>query len=245
MTEPKSVVEYGQKCLLCREDAATSRVLCWRHIDEMRDMLDVENEGSTEHDIPPGIPHLYNTLDIMPGSTGPDGGRRAPGFESMPPLNLHVVALRDPRTLPSDDDPVRSIPGTITAIAESVAADINERPGMGAYARGVDGMCGWLSSRLEAVTRLPWADDLYRDLRHLRDALRAAHGEPLPRPVGHCTNTITAAGLDGPGSHSNAPCGGPLYAPPAPTRATTIRCGRCGHVYDGLDQLRLSLESPP
>jgi hypothetical protein len=127
MAEPKTIVEYGKRCLLCRNDSAASRLLCWKHCDDIRDMLDGENLGYPLDGIPPSIPVLYRTLDVMPGSTGL-GERRAPGFESTPPLSMHRAAMRDPRTLPSDDDPVRSVLGTLAGIAYSVVEELDCPP---------------------------------------------------------------------------------------------------------------------
>jgi hypothetical protein len=236
MAEPKTIVEYGKRCLLCRNDSAASRLLCWKHCDDIRDMLDGENLGYPLDGIPPSIPVLYRTLDVMPGSTGL-GERRAPGFESTPPLSMHRAAMRDPRTLPSDDDPVRSVLGTLAGIAYSVVEELDCPPPFAP--RTVYTLCAWLSGRLEALTRLPWADDMYRDLTHLRDQLRAAHGDPLPRSIGHCTNVITVAGTGG-GSSFNHPCGNALF-PPRDRRESVVQCGHCGKVYDGIAQLRMSI----
>jgi hypothetical protein len=248
MTEPKPLVEYGTKCLLCREDAAASRLLCWRHCDEMRDMLDVGNRGHAEYDVPASIPVLFASLDVMPGSNGAPE-RRAPGFESTPPGSVHVMAMRDGRSLPDDQDRVRSVPGTLRALAELIGSDLGERATL--RKTGVDVVCSWLSARLVPITRLPWADDIYRDLRELRDALRAAHGEELPKVIGHCTAVIVI-----PNTSLSRRCGHALYAPqrrwldevseeaPSERRVDLpdippVHCPRCHAKYDGMDQLRL------
>lgn len=258
MAEPKAIVDYGQKCLLCKNDAAASCTICWKHIDDMRDMLDVENTGRALDDIPPSIPAMFAGLDSMPGATGL-GERRAPGFASTPPCSLHVVAMGDARSVPyvmRDDDgealpddrdgEVRPVIETLRTIAVLVAADIGDTAPMW---RSVGPLCSWLSARLTPLSRLPWADDLYRDLRDLRDQLRHAYGDPPPRPLGHCTNTVVVRG-EAPGEHVSAQCGHPLY-PPAGAKPTArdepvkdvpvVECGRCHAVYDGLAQLRLSI----
>src|SRR5690606_7071 len=40
----------------------------------------------------------YAALDPTPGGTGETGGRPPKGFGSRPPVNLHIVAMRDPRS---------------------------------------------------------------------------------------------------------------------------------------------------
>lgn len=246
MTEPKSIVEYGKRCLLCRNDAAASRVLCWRHIDEIRDMLDVRNVGSAEHGIPASIPVLFAALDAFPSGSGPIE-RRAPGFESSPPGSLHVMALRDPRSLPAEWDNVRSVPGTLARIIDAVCEELVYTSG-GAGAT-VDSACRWLGNRLEPLSRLPWADDLYRDLRELSDSLRAVFGDTPPKPIGRCTNVIVVVGSGADiGNHHNAVCGSALYPPPRragdvePREVPAIECSRCHAIYDGLAQIRLEAQ---
>lgn len=249
MNEPKGVVAYGQRCLLCRNDAAESRVICWKHIDDIRDMLDVENEGRPLDDLPPSIPVMFSALDATPGPA-PMGERPAPGYESTPPLLLHVVAMRDDRSRsPEDegDDSLRPIAASLRGIVDSIRSEVDGlAPSSGT---GVFALCMWLSRHLSVVSRLPWVDDLYRDLRELSDQLRAAHGDGRPRPLGHCTNTIVVPG-ERDGEHRNMPCGHALYrprgvkptAPDEPVRdIPAVECGRCHARYDGLAQLRLRI----
>lgn len=245
MTEPKTIVDYGKRCLLCRNDAAESRVLCWKHVDEIRDMVNLLNRGNA--DVPPSIPVLYGMLDAMPASSGLVE-RRAPGFESSPPGSLHVMAMRDGRSLPAEHDDVRSVLGTLLRIVESVGAPVEDTyRAAWSGGSGVNGLCGWLHGHLDILVRLPWADELYRDLRDLRDQLRAVFGDRPPRPIGHCTNVISVHG-DAPGTYSQVRCGYPLYAPPPcantwgmASRPPWIKCGRCRFVYDGLAQVELAL----
>lgn len=264
MNEPKAVVDYGQKCLICRNDAAAGRTICWKQIDEIRDMLDAENTGSALDDIPPSIPVMYDALDASPGASG-IGERRAPGFVSTPPCTLHVVAMRDNRsksyavayewysagpdgrpdyTKPhaESDHAVRPVHASLQGLADAVAAETGDSDATG----DVNELCAWLYERLPALTRLAWSDDLYRDLRDLREQLRAAIGDPPPAALGYCTNDILIDRHTG----DRGPCGHPLYpptgikptAPDEPVKDVPIVvCGRCKAVYDGLAQLRLRI----
>ncbi len=240
MNEPKTIVEYGQRCLLCRNDAAASRVLCWKHIDEMRDMLDPDNTGLPLDDLPPSIPVMFAALDACPGGTGL-GERRAPGFASMPPGSLHIMAMRDPRscahpvattTLPSgevvdewysagaDGWPDFSRPhyeddSAVRAVEKCLqgladALHDEHRDDLWPPLVGVDAICVWLHDRVTALSRLAWADDAYRDLRDLREQLRRATGDPPPKSLGDCTNDIVLDRETG----ATGPCGHALYPPP-------------------------------
>lgn len=265
MSEPKPIVAYGQRCLLCRNDAAASRLLCWRHIDELSEMLDVDNTGRALDDLPPSIPVMWSMLDSAPGSTGL-GERRAPGFVSTPPCSLHIVAMQDPRscshavvdvwysagpggnpdlTRPhfEAENAPRSVEKSLRGIVESVSAEVGDELPAG---RSVEALCAWLYGRVKALTRLAWADDIYRDLRDLRDQLRAAIGDPPVKPLAHCTNDIVIDRETG----ERGPCGHALY-PPAGVKPVArdepvksvpvVTCGRCRAQYDGLAQLRLRI----
>ncbi len=271
MSEPKTIVEYGQRCLLCRNDAAASRVLCWHHIDEMRDMLDPDNTGLPLDDLPPSIPVMFAALDACPGSTGL-AERRAPGFASTPPGSLHVMAMRDDRSLAyavvdewysagadgrpdfsrphyEDDSAVRAVGKSILGLAEAVREETGDvlptHCGPGTLAAGVETICTWLHDRVTALSRLAWADDAYRDLRDLREQLRRAIGDPPPKSLGDCTNDIVLDRETG----MTGPCGHALYPPPGKPTARDepvkdvpiVVCGRCKAEYDGLAQLRLRI----
>lgn len=267
LTEPKPIVDYGQRCMLCRNDAAASRVLCWRHIDEMSDMLDVDNAGRALDDLPPSIPVMWAMLDTSPGANGLSE-RRAPGFESTPPCSLHIVAMRDPRscahpvvdewfsagangwpdfTRPhtEDEQAVRSVEKSLCGLVDAVGAEIDV-PNVRDGDHDVTSLCEWLHAHVTLLSRLPWADDVYRDLRDLRDQLRAGIGEHPPRALGYCTNDIITDRETG----ESGPCGHALYPPAGakpmardePVRdVPVVVCTRCHARYDGLAQLRLRI----
>ena len=267
MSEPKPIVAYGQRCLLCRNDAAASRVLCWKHIDELGEMLDEDNEGRPLDDLPPSIPVMWGLLDTTPGSSGL-AERRAPGFVSTPPCTLHIVAMRDPRSCAhavvdfwysagpdgypdiahphfESDNAVRSVEKSLRGLGESISAELDEE--LPAH-RTVAGLCSWLYGRVKELSRLAWADDMYRDLRDLREQLRRVPGVwgPPPKPLGYCANDIVLDRV----LDIRGPCDHPLYPPAGakpmardePIRDVPIVvCARCHAEYDGLAQLRLRI----
>lgn len=75
-------------------------------------------------------------------------------------------------------------------------------------------LCLWLDRHLDWITRHEMAGDLDEDLRRLDRALRTASGEPPPRQVGRCPNTLDAGA-------TTTECGTPLFAP---LRGDTIVC---------------------
>lgn len=265
MSEPKPIVAYGQRCLLCRNDAAASRVLCWKHIDELGEMLDEDNTGRPLDDLPPSIPVMWGLLDTTPGSSGL-AERRAPGFVSTPPCTLHIVAMRDQRSCAhavvdywfsagpdgypdiahphyESDNAVRSVEKGLRGLGESISVELGDELPTG---RSVEVLCAWLYGRVKELSRLSWADDMYRDLRDLREQLRGGIGDPAPKPLGHCTNDIVIDRV----LDVRGPCDHPLYPPTGakpmardePVRDVPIVvCGRCRAEYDGLAQLRLRI----
>lgn len=94
---PKSIIEYGQRCLLCRGDSLAGGTVCWKHSDEMGAMLDPDNTGNALAGLPASIPVMFSMLDASPGASGL-AERRAPGFGSTPPCSLHIITMRDDRS---------------------------------------------------------------------------------------------------------------------------------------------------
>jgi len=264
VTEPKTIIAYGQRCLLCRNDAAASRVLCWKHVDEMGDMLDCENTGAPLEDLPPSIPVMFAALDACPGGAGL-GERRAPGFVSMPPGSLHVMAMRDNRSHSyavveawysagsdgypdimhphyEDEHAVRAVDKCLRGLADALHEENTDDTWP---PRGLHAVCAWLHARLATLSRLAWADDAYRDLRDLREQLRRVIDPPM-KALGYCVNDIVIDRETG----ERGECGHALYPPAGakpmardePVRDVPIVvCGRCHAKYDGMAQLRLRI----
>lgn len=116
-------------------------------------------------------------------------------------------------------------------------------PGRRAPGADVAATSRWLWFHRDDIAAHPDFDDLWRDLTELRDQLRDATGDPVPRPVGKCRGLITIVGRD-----EHLPCLAPLYLPVARpgglTAATdpVLRCDYCCRRYRYLDLLRLQLD---
>ena len=182
-------------------------------------------------------------LDIRLGKSSDDeGGGRAPGFESTPPINLHVRTHQDPASLPYPVGP------------DDVARPPLSVDGTFGYWRGIASRVRVDLSDLDRLVHQPWADDYVADLRRLAGQLLAATGDPPPKPVAKCLRVL------GLGYGELLYCGEPLFMPPnaerrgddepiRPDEMPMIRCPnpRCGHEYSGVELLRLKLanEEPP
>jgi len=72
------------------------------------------------------LPHL---VEPVRGSAG----RGSPGYGSRAPLRLDVLAALDPNSLPTPEDDVWSIPGTIGRLADWIAAERGDKRDPGLY----------------------------------------------------------------------------------------------------------------
>lgn len=170
------------------------------------------------------IVQRYARLTARPQG-GQGLGRRAPGYGSKPPLNIHAATLRDPRTAPIDlGDPhsplnlfiswanwIRQARSqlrlTTYPLDDLMALDVEWR---------------YLTNAMDWITRQPWVPRFDGQVRAVVSQLRSATGEPNPRPVATC-------GAEG--------CNHALFPPRAGT--LDIICGGCGALYEPLDQIRM------
>ncbi len=171
----------------------------------------------------------YLLLDATP-STGGDGGRRSPGFGSRPPVNLHVAALRDPRTLPVElGDPHNAL-----SLLRSWANAIRSARGpvlhpCESFVPGDTKFGSW-------ITRQPAVTLMAEEFRAVQSQLRSATGEPNPKPVGYCIKpTLTATG------EFEDWCNGPLFPPR--DGESDITCPQCEAVYEPLEQIKVKIQN--
>lgn len=124
------------------------------------------------------LDEYWGVLPFMVEPVRGSAGRGSPGYGSRAPLRLDVLAALDPGTLPTPEDDVWSIPGTIRRLGEWIAAERGEqrRPGV------------WY-----VLTRLQWAagleafGDVADAVQELhRRAQRLAHDRP-EATLGDCT----------------------------------------------------------
>lgn len=191
--------------------------LCDRCTRRLRDMLS---------DIADRWQRIVPTSALLP--TTPTTGRRAPGFESAPPGNVHLMAMRDPRTRAREQGDIRSPLEVVHWWASFVRDQRGIRPPVSAT---VTTEVSTLSFHWDWITREFEADYLVTfayELGAVRAQLHAVTDDPPPPTVGYCTAIV-----DG------ARCGAPLSLP---RERTMIRCPACPASYDGAKLVRLYQE---
>lgn len=235
LAEPPQTAPPESRCLLCPPPRDSRS---WRRADEgyrtCSACLDRVRERLSE------VGARYSVLDPRPGAQGDDGGPRPPGFGSRSPASDHVVAVMDWRSSRVART-WRAADGRIHQESErpplSVLAELFTLARHVADARGLDGpprltvadIAGWLDGQLDWVTRQPGVVAFDRVLRELASQLRPLTGEPRPKRVGKCPNTIDEG-------ETTRECKTPLYAP---LHGDEIRCWACGHRWPREKWLRL------
>jgi hypothetical protein len=187
------------------------------------------------------IPQRYLLLDPRPGSNTEHGTRGAPGFGSRAPASEHIIAMRDrrssavARTWLGHDGRLHQEherpPLSVHNVLDLIAWDIAE-------ARTLDGpnaaldvhdLCRWIDNHTDWITRQPAVEDIHHMLRDLLAQLRPVTGDPSPRHIGLCPNTVD----DG---DTTRECAARLYAP---LRGDSIRCNTCSREWPRSEWLRL------
>jgi len=169
------------------------------------------------------IEDYATTLDVTPGRGG-NTGRRSPGYGSRPPARLDVIAALDPRTVPhaigpdDTDGDVRSILGTLTALAQWVAEECDDPRPLAAPTIATE--TRYLRNRILWATGQQWVDELAEDLRQLHRQVVTLAGDSA-RPLAPCPS-----------------CAGPLW-PAGNGQVLGVRCGQCGTEFTSLDLLRI------
>lgn len=173
------------------------------------------------------IVNRYARLTARPGSGAAfDGGRRAPGFGSRPPVNLHNATLRDPRTHPAELGEAHAPLNFLLTWGRWIRTTRSQPPR--GYAGGVDDLeiadieGTYLFNSMDWITRQYWVVQFSEQMRAVVSQLRSATGEPNPRPVGWCLSED---------------CDHPLFPPH--DGGINIRCGGCSRLYEPLDQIRM------
>jgi hypothetical protein len=174
----------------------------------------------------------YARLTARPQG-GQGTGRRAPGYGSRPPLDLHRAALRDPRTAPLElgdaHSPLNLFISWTTWMRVVRLQDPVGYSSLDALAI-LDFEWRYLTNAMDWITRQPWVPRFDEQVRAVVSQLRTATGEPNPRPVGTCNATLGGEGIP-------VECGFPIF-PPRPGTLNIV-CGGCGALYEPLDQIRM------
>lgn len=156
--------------------------------------------------------------------------RSMAGFRSTPPGDVHLMALRDPRTVAIEPGDLRSAIEVLHAWARIVRGH-----------RGIVAPREPITVDSESATLLFHGDWIYREwspevIRQYVGELAETRAQLLavtrtddpPRVVGRCTSRV-----DG------QRCAATLYLP---ERGSIIRCGRCRANYDGAELITLALQ---
>jgi len=198
--------------------AAAGYQLCDRCTQRLRDTLT---------DIVDRWHRIVPVNALLP--TTPTTARRAPGFASTPPGNVHLMAMRDPRSHAVQPGDIRSPLEVLHWWADYV----REQRGIRHPERAtVDTESSTLSFHFDWITREFPADHLVSlgyELGAVRAQLHAVTDDPPPPVVGQCTAIV-----------DDHRCRAPLSLPRG---GTMIRCPACHAHYDGLKLVRLYQEN--
>jgi len=208
--------ETRVQCVVCTKDpprrATPGFMTCERCLELIRECL-------------AEIPHLYAALEtdeaLLPVVA--PGARRGPGFGSRSPANDLAIVLTDPRTTWTAEQPYHNALTVLESWARMVREDVGEKQPEGRAT--VSSEIGLLVRRLDHITRQPWVDDFWKELREARANLRDFSGMHKPLPVGRCP-TLT----------EDRTCDTPLFAPPD---GETIRCKGCRREWTRREWLHL------
>jgi hypothetical protein len=161
-------------------------------------------------------------------------GRPPKGFASSPPTSLHVISLRDPRTVALEPGDPHSAFNMLWWWATRVREQRGVQPSSGPVT--IDTETATLRFHWDWILRQAWVTDLAQDMRDVLHQLRHAvpGSDPAPKPVGYCTHPLDTTDDEG----NPQVCGRPLYLPKA---GKTITCRSCDHEYHPGDLIELHL----
>lgn len=199
--------------LLARSTAAAKCCLC-----TVRDTYSGRSCDDCLNELAQSLRQLgayWALLPLMTGPTRGQAGRMSPGYGSRPVARLDVLAALDPKTVPTEEDDVWSIPGTVDRVADWIAVIRGEPTGQGLWY--VHKQLRWVAGQPEFETVAEALHEIHRRAQHLA-------GDRPQRPLGKCL-VVT--------------CEAPVFWG-GPGKAAS--CSRCSRSYDGLDLVRLGAQ---
>lgn len=161
-----------------------------------------------------GYTHMLATTTMLTPRRG-EPGRRSPGFGSVPPLNVNVLDLLDPRTDAEFDEDSRPILWRLDSLCQWVREESDR-----VYRADLSGMVVYLLGLTEWVAHQPWADDYAGNVAELHSVARAAAGDAPQPPLAPCLKVD---------------CDGPVFW----SHGDAAKCRDCGTRYVGLGLVRL------
>lgn len=209
-------IERRILCVTCTKTpprrATPGYVTCDRCADQIRECLG---------EIPALCAGLDDDEALLPVVA--PGGRRGPGFGSRSPANDMVIVFTDPRTTWTDEAPYHNP----LVVLEGWARMVREDVGMATpdTRATVTSETQLLLKRLDFITRQPWVDDMWKELREVRDQLRTFNSIHKPLPVGRCPTLV-----------GDKTCATPLWAP---LDGDTIKCRGCRREWSRREWLHL------
>jgi hypothetical protein len=210
-------------CLCCSSDAG-HRYACNKCTNKMRQWLrDLEGYAAIIIATPAPLRATTN------GSIGGAYSSRVPARDDAAVIldyrsgaGAAVFRLRDPRDM--DDDPIRSLPGSIHGIACWIREEHDEsEPARWTLVSELH----YLIGKIESCVHAQWINELHDDLRELHAQARAVAGDQPDKPLGTCMN------ID---------CDGDVHRAELTRdgeKEDGARCVTCKRAYFGLDYVRL------
>lgn len=190
--------------------------------------------------------HKLSAAPAMQPGRYDRSGSNKPG--SKPPLQLNIVAMRDPRSGRSEAKAWKGHDGRVHTENENDTPSVLRELGqwVGALvahlgyehlpAPNVDDVVAWLNRQSEQIARWYDAPGLATATKMLRNRLRSATNDAndKPLPLACFDDVETPAGV--------RPCGKPVFPPNSGTGEPAVCTGRPRHEYDARRLVLLQLE---
>lgn len=158
-------------------------------------------------------------------------GRRQPGYQSSPPLNLTVLDALDGRAVGEFAEEHRPVLWRLESLCRQLweerhdAGDAGDRE---SYAVDLAGLTVYLLAQTEWAAFQPWVDDFADNVRDVHRDVRRLAGDAPGRPLAPCM----VVG-----------CEAPVYwARGTEEQPDVARCSKCHRTYTGMDLVRLRVQ---